>query len=119
RRAALHRAAYETVKGSRFSIDAVAARYTEVFERIFRDIADGTWRRPEPCRPGSRTGNVIPPPHLQYAPDENRLSPDNVWRAAVRRGQAAVHRLRKRISRIASGQRNRGTAAASARGAKE
>jgi glycosyltransferase involved in cell wall biosynthesis len=97
RRTALSKAAYETVKGSRFSIESVAERYREVFDRVMDDIRTGAWHRPKPCRPGSRTGDIIPPPHLQYAPDEFRLSADTVWRAAARTGRSMLGRWRSRL----------------------
>jgi hypothetical protein len=40
-----------------------------VFEQVQRDIRDGVYRRPRPYRPGSSTGDILPPPCLQFAPD--------------------------------------------------
>jgi hypothetical protein len=85
RRVALHEAAYATILTSRFAIESVAARYIEVFERILRDRADGSYVRPKPCRPGSRTGDIIPPPHLQYAPDELRRAVGGVLLSGAER----------------------------------
>jgi glycosyltransferase involved in cell wall biosynthesis len=102
-RETLRRAAYETIVTSRFSIESVAERYLEVFDRVRRDIDTGTWRRPKPLRPGTRTGDITPPPHLQFAPDEVRLSPDTMWRAAIRRGRSALDRWRSQLGHAASG----------------
>lgn len=69
RRQQLHHAAYQRVARGAFSVDYVMRRYVELFEAVERAIADGSFRRPKPCRPGSHTGDVIPPPWLQPHPD--------------------------------------------------
>jgi glycosyltransferase involved in cell wall biosynthesis len=100
RRGALHEAAFRTIKGSRFAIESVAERYLEVFDRVNRDIADGTWRRPKPIRPGTRSGDIIPPPHLQYTPDEVLLrrhrTVGDVWNSLRRRTRSLLGESRKR-----------------------
>ncbi len=65
----LSRAAYETIRHGSFSMEAVTLRYLEVFDLVSRGIADGSYQRPRPYRPGSNTGDVLPPPSLQLSPD--------------------------------------------------
>jgi glycosyltransferase involved in cell wall biosynthesis/SAM-dependent methyltransferase len=69
-RQALSSAAFETISSGGFSIDAVASRYVEVFEFVRCNIETGTFTRPRAIRPGSWTGDVTPPPHLQISPDD-------------------------------------------------
>jgi glycosyltransferase involved in cell wall biosynthesis len=69
RRQAMHLAAFRTIQAGPFSIEQATGAYASLFERVRDDIESGRYRRPKPYRPGSLTGDVLPPPSLQLAPD--------------------------------------------------
>lgn len=62
-------AAFETISGGAFSIDHVCARYEAIAQACLASAAAGAWARPPVHRPGSWTGDVVPPARLQISPD--------------------------------------------------
>lgn len=94
-RGALSGGASRTISEGPFGIDHVVGRYDAMLERIRQDIASGAYVRPEVMRPGSWTGDFIPPPGQQISPDDYWSTK---WLADHREGE--MQKLQARIAEL-------------------